>query len=102
MLKTKIEGFDEVQEMLKEYRDGGALELKKYRAIGTVEECREAMERQRAKKPEFVRVADKNKNQYLCPYCKTGMYHYSDEERKWMNNRFCPKCGQAIDWSDTD
>ena len=51
MTKIKIKGFDEVQEMLKEYREGGALELKQYRAIGTVEECRDARERQRAKKP---------------------------------------------------
>lgn len=41
--KSKIEGLDKIQEMLKEYREGGALELKHYREIGTVEECREAM-----------------------------------------------------------
>ena len=38
--ETIINGFDE---------------LEQYRAIGTVEECREAMERQRAKKPDETR-----------------------------------------------
>lgn len=44
MQSCKIEGFDKIQDMLKEYSDGGALELKKYREIGTIEECKRAME----------------------------------------------------------
>lgn len=49
MQSYKIEGFDEIQDMLKEYRQGGALELKKYREIGTIEECKRAMEDYRRK-----------------------------------------------------
>lgn len=49
MQSYKIGGFDEIQDMLKEYRDGGALELKMYREIGTIEECKKAMEDYRRK-----------------------------------------------------
>lgn len=91
MTEIKIEGFDEVQEMLKEYREGGALELKQYRAIGTVEECREARERQRGKKP-ILSAPCKSINYYLCPDCR---------EILRINRPFCSKCGSAIDWIDT-
>lgn len=102
MLKTKIEGFDEIQEMLKEYREGGALELKKYRAIGTVEECREARERQMAKKP--VEYEDKY---YACPTCgNVLMYKWEKYPLQLKDKKcglpYCLLCGQTIDWSDTD
>ena len=63
-------------------------ELQKYRAIGTVEECREAMERQRAKKP----VLNENSNVMFCSVC----------ERKVRRNYdlHCSGCGKAIDWSE--
>ena len=68
-------------------------EIQQYRAIGTVEECREAMERQRAKKPIKVDsgVYDYDFD-YECPNCKENI----DEDE-----HHC-KCGQAIDWGDTD
>lgn len=107
MRKIKIKGFDEVQEILKEYREGGALELQQYRAIGTVEECRDARERQRAKKPSqgepytwisSVRIKgryrDVRKTSYhhVCPNCG---------ENVAMDMSCCKYCGQSIDWSDT-
>lgn len=67
-------------------------EIQQYRAIGTVEECREAMERQRARKP----VKDKY-NHDCCPNC--GWIVYQDE----YGGRYlphCENCGQAIDWSE--
>lgn len=93
MRKIKIKGFDEVQEILKEYREGGALELRQYRAIGTVEECREARERQRRKKP----VKDEY-NHDCCPNCGWAVY-----QEEWGDRYLphCENCGQAIDWSDT-
>lgn len=43
-------------------------EVQQYRAIGTVEECREATEKQRAKKP--LGGADVNGNEYaICREC---------------------------------
>lgn len=75
--------------------------LKEYEKIGTIKEFRETKERYSAAKPKFIRVADNDKYQYLCPRCGTEMYYYLDEIRKCMNNKFCPKCGQAIDWDVT-
>lgn len=91
MSKIKIEGFDEVQEMLKEYKEGGALELKHYRAIGTVEECREARERQRAKK--IIHNPDGGVDEdWLCPSCGRFCSPY---------HKFCINCGQKVE-GDTD
>ena len=68
-------------------------EIQQYRAIGTVEECREARERQRGKKP----VKDEY-NHECCPNC--GWIVYQDE---WGGRYLphCENCGQAIDWSHT-
>ena len=90
MTEIKIEGFDEVQEMLKEYREGGALELNQYRAIGTVEECREARERQRAKKYKIIEPC-KSVTYYQCPCCNELLH---------INENFCGECGQAILWEE--
>lgn len=74
-------------------------EIQQYRAIGTVEECREARERQRAKKPidEYIHCISKV-YQGNCPVC--GNHVYAD-----LCNitpmKYCQYCGQAIDWSDT-
>lgn len=76
-------------------------ELQQYRAIGTVEECRAAMERQREKKPN--KRADTHTDlvrYYYCPVC--GRYF----GQAGVHSVICfntPKyciCGQAIDWSD--
>ena len=68
-------------------------EIKQYREIGTVEECREAREKQTPKKP----VKDKYHHN-CCPNCGwivSGEGGYGEE--------FCPhceNCGQAIWWND--
>ncbi len=67
-------------------------EIRQYRAIGTVEECREAMEKRSGKKP----VKDKY-NHDCCPNC--GWIVYKDE----YGGRYlpyCENCGQAIDWPE--
>lgn len=65
-------------------------EIQQYRAIGTVGECQEAMERQKPKKP----VKDKY-NHDCCPDC--GWIVYQDE---WGGRYLphCENCGQAILW----
>lgn len=76
-------------------------ELQKYRAIGTVEECREARERQRAKKP--YKRADKYTDliqHYSCPVCgryfgQAGVHNVILFDKP----KYCA-CGQAIDWSE--
>ena len=71
-------------------------EVQKYRAIGTPDECRAAVEKQRAKKPkktesEGYRYTDT----YRCPNCGgnfsgTGIANY------------CYHCGQKLDWGDVE
>ena len=65
-------------------------EIQQYRAIGTVEECREAMGKQISKKYEIIHPC-KGVSYYKCPYCD-GLLHISEN--------FCGECGQAIDWSE--
>lgn len=67
-------------------------ELQQYRAIGTVEGCREEKERQKPKKP----VKDEY-NHDCCPNC--GWIVYQEE---WGGRYLphCENCGQAIDKSD--
>lgn len=68
-------------------------EIQQYREIGTVEECREAVEKQTPKKP----VKDKYHHN-CCPNCGwivSGEGGYGEE--------FCPhceNCGQAIRWEN--
>lgn len=66
-------------------------EIQQYQAIGTVDECREARERQERKKPN-----GRYKTRYIwdsayCPVCGCGI------TARW---NFCQSCGQAIDWSE--
>lgn len=61
-------------------------EVQQYRGIGTVGECREAVEKRRSKKP--VLRNDNGKLRKSCPVCGCFFSPLS---------RSCPKCGQAID-----
>ena len=60
-------------------------EIQQYREIGSVEECREAVEKQKPKKP--VLRNDNGKLRKSCPVCGCFFSPLS---------RSCPKCGQAI------
>ena len=68
-------------------------EIQQYKEIGTVEECREAVEKQKLKNP----VKDKYHHN-CCPNCGwivSGEGGYGEE--------FCPhceNCGQAIRWEN--
>lgn len=64
-------------------------EIKKYRALGTVEELRKEREKQISKKPTV------NKYYYFCPRCGTR------RSIKQKHN-FCHDCGQRIDWSEEE
>lgn len=66
-------------------------EIQQYRSIGTVDECREARERQRAKKPNGRYKTRHMWDGAYCPMCRCGI------TARW---NFCQSCGQAIDWSD--
>ena len=71
--------------------------IQQYRAIGTPEECRSAVEKQIPKKPVEMKPTDKLLNGYFaCPMCGgwVGMDEYSNE--------YCGCCGQKINWSDEE
>lgn len=67
-------------------------ELEQYRAIGTVEECRAAVEKQKAKRPDGGRDID-GKDYLICPNCCAIV-----ADGEWTA-KFCPDCGQKLDWS---
>lgn len=88
-------------------------EIQQYREIGTVEECLEARERQRAKKPYLYggtrqgldndgNSISKEENCYECPTCDQFLGYEIDCKDENYQVDYCPYCGQAIDWSDTD
>lgn len=64
-------------------------EIQKYRAIGTVEECRTAVEKQKAKK--VIKWADGTEH---CPTC--------DCDNSCIGYGVCIDCGQKLDWSDEE
>lgn len=75
--------------------------LEKYKQLGTMEEVRDAVEKQKKKRPTYdgdgyapdgTFVWD----EWICPNCG-AIYEvdYDDYDN-------CPNCGQRIDWSDED
>ena len=63
-------------------------EVQRYREIGTVEECREAVEKQKPKKP------NRNYEKFSGLWCKCGWYL---GQKRDLGIKYCPNCGQAID-----
>ena len=76
-------------------------ELQHYREIGTVEECREAVEKQKAKKIYHERWNGIDGVPYdLCPVCKKNLCTTGIFARGKMN--YCENCGQAIQWENLE
>ena len=69
-------------------------EVQKYRAIGTPDECRAAVEKQKAKKPTKDQYSH-----YCCPNCSWIVYK-DEYGGRYLNH--CENCGQTIDWSDVE
>lgn len=80
--------------------DDALEEFNQYRAIGTLEECREAREKQRVKKPSVL-VNDHDVKIGHAIY-KKGTKTYKCDCGGWIGkiHKFCPDCGQAIDWME--
>lgn len=79
--------------------------LDEYEEIGTIEECREAVEKQKAVKPLYRHYEDKGNPSYIkitCPNgCNIQLYPVTDKHFA-HEHVYCPKCGQKIDWSDEE
>nr|DAI03857.1 MAG TPA: zinc binding protein [Caudoviricetes sp.] len=69
-------------------------DVQQYRKIGTLEECRAAMEKQTAIEPEKVNIPctswTKAHMRYRCS-CGSFLTSYDD---------YCNKCGQKLKWGD--
>lgn len=62
-------------------------EIQQYRAIGTLEEIRALKEKSEPKKPRWH-------GHHFCPHCNNIVYVNAGKDI------YCPKCGQALDWSE--
>lgn len=69
-------------------------EVQQYREIGTVEECRAAVEKQKVEQP--IRSYDDagNVNKLICPKCCNTL-EWDCTKRK--GTKYCDLCGQKID-----
>jgi hypothetical protein len=72
------------------------VEIQQYRALGTVEELKEAKEKQIAKKPIWV---ERSFTKFqICPSCSNAE-HY---KMVWKQEKYCVDCGQKLDWGNED
>ena len=80
-------------------------ELKLYKQIGNPEEIREAMDKQKAKKPIYKHYEDIGEPPYIKIACPNGcgiQLHPVTDKHLAHEHDYCPKCGQAIDWSEDE
>ena len=78
-------------------------ELQQYRAIGTPEKCRAAMEMQTARKPIDRNMESgifRKRKIFTCPRCGNACLEMMINERQ--NTNYCWDCGQKLDWSDAE
>ena len=107
LLETVVEGFcrhsgvdigNPIKSRLLTDEDVGKWDA--YKEIGTVEECWEAVEKQKAERIEYETnaVFSNGFSHYRigkCPICD-NRYNSNDEIA------YCSKCGQKLDWSEED
>lgn len=90
--KNEIQGYEMAIKALEQ--------VQQYHQIGTVEECREAVEKQTAKKPDYEGDGFSDGqlvyDTWICPCC--GKHYEVDCDRYY----YCQNCGQHIDWSDEE
>ena len=90
--KEKVPNLNEVYEVaIKAMK-----EIQQYRAIGTVEECKVAVEKQKAKAPDIWGDGTDDKGQiiyemYDCPNCGESY------EIEYDDYNYCPECGQKLE-----
>lgn len=81
-------------------------ELQQYRALGSVEELKEAREKQIAKKPICVPKPYSEEvginEEWNCPSCGAYVGYFTEAMSEPEQMEYCTKCGQHIarDWSE--
>lgn len=86
-----------------EYIEELESDIEEYHAIGTIEECRAAVEKQREKKPIMKTDDGIESISGLSPYCPLCGCELTDRI-PFDNKDFyfhCLNCGQKFDWSDS-
>lgn len=102
ILDVRISRFDhagDVNEVL-EIAKQALEEIQQYREIGNLEECREAAEKQKAKRPTIQKERFSS-NTYNCPTC--GNRLINRDIAGWYGGKrykFCHECGQSIQWDE--
>ncbi len=81
-------------------------EIQQYREIGTLEECRESVEKQKAKKPVCVPKPYNEEvgfnDEWHCPSCGSYIGYFTEGMNEPEQMEYCNECGQHIarDWSE--
>ena len=97
-LFPQARGEDEALEMAIQALE----EVQQYRTIGTPEECRAAVEKQKAKKPIMNQYFEDLEDEYLCcPTCGEILTDRIPADNKTFYFH-CMNCGQKFDWSDEE
>lgn len=85
----------------------GLKRLKEYEVLGDLEDVRQAVDNQKAKKPYIAEVDSrlfdydtcrKTVDVFKCPKCDSFLSVVNEEKY----TQHCPKCGQKLDWSDEE
>lgn len=97
---------EQIKEMQIDYCAKGAV-LEEYLAIGTPEQCREAVERMKPKKPickemPYIEEVGFNDEYYYCPTCNNYVGFFTEGMGEPEQMECCNVCGQHIakDWSE--
>ena len=64
-----------------------------YKSIGTVEECRKAVEKQ-----NYMKIKTIEEMCFECPKCKELVAH----DDGWNTYNYCPNCGQKLEWEESE
>lgn len=109
---TENEAIEKIKDLsdmgFQSYRDAKKMaisalrEIQQYREIGSVEECREAVDKQKSKKCAIDSCPDHT--HYECPSCgKIQLSVYkSGFPRLGRITRYCENCGQALEESEEE
>lgn len=98
-----IEDFEKAQKYMRLVNAHGTIgqvidSCAEYEEIGTVEECRDGVEKQKPKKLHVVANELSGGTSYVCPNCGIEMMLIDRNHIQWGNiQRHCECCGQAID-----